>query len=66
MISAALCIAVSLGFQTATLPIRAGAVGRLAWMLVKLNGVIAKMKPSSGRCSSWFQMPLGLIGGWSA
>ncbi len=29
------------GFQTTTLPMRAGAVGRLPAMAVKLNGVIA-------------------------
>ena len=40
------------GFHTTVLPISAGAVGRLPAMLVKLNGVTAKTKPSSGRCST--------------
>ena len=40
------------GFHSETLPIIAGAVGRLPAMLVKLNGVTAKTKPSSGRCST--------------
>ena len=35
----------------------AGAVGRLAPMAVKLNGVRAKTKPSSGRYSVRFQKP---------
>ena len=37
------------GFQTTVLPIKAGAVGRLPPMAVKLNGVTAKTKPSRGR-----------------
>ena len=45
------------GFQTTTLPSSAGAVGRLAAIEVKLNGVMASTKPSSGRYSSWFQLP---------
>ena len=45
------------GFQITTLPSRAGAVGRLAAIEVKLNGVIARTKPSSGRYSIRFQVP---------
>src|SRR5215510_10780920 len=45
------------GFHTATLPSRAGAVGRLPAIEVKLNGVIARTKPSSGRYSIRFQVP---------
>ena len=37
------------GFQTTVLPISAGAVGRLPAIAVKLNGVTAYTKPSSGR-----------------
>jgi len=39
------------------LPISAGLVGRLPPIAVKLNGVTAKTKPSSGRYSSLFQTP---------
>jgi len=42
------------GFQIATFPIRAGADGRFAAILVKLNGVTAKTNPSKGRCSMEF------------
>jgi hypothetical protein len=42
------------------LPISAGAVGRFSAMEVKLNGVTANTKPSSGRWSSWFHVPAGL------
>ncbi len=52
------------GFQTTTLPIRAGADGRFAAMAVKLNGVIARTKPSSGRYSIRFHTP-GEETGWS-
>ena len=45
------------GFHSATLPSMAGAVGRLAAMEVKLKGVTAKTKPSSGRCSTRFHWP---------
>ena len=45
------------GFQTTTLPSRAGAVGRLPAIDVKLNGVIASTNPSSGRYSSRFHEP---------
>jgi hypothetical protein len=48
-ITSALYTALSAGFQIATLPSIAGAVGRLPAMAVKLNGVIAYTKPSSGR-----------------
>ena len=53
------------GFQTTTLPSSAGAVGRLPAIEVKLNGVIASTKPSSGRYSSRFQEP-GAEAGCSA
>src|SRR4051812_28670515 len=43
-------------------PIMAGAVGRLPAIDVKLNGVTAYTKPSSGRESSWFHIALLLIG----
>ena len=36
--------------QITVLPIIAGAVGKLPAMAVKLNGVTAKTKPSSGLC----------------
>jgi hypothetical protein len=52
------------GFQTTTLPISAGAVGRLAAIDVKLNGVIASTNPSSGRYSSRFQAVLVDPGCW--
>jgi hypothetical protein len=39
------------------LPIRAADVGRLPAIDVKLNGVTAKTKPSSGRYSIRFQVP---------
>ena len=45
------------GFQTDVLPMSAGAVGRLPPIAVKLNGVTAKTKPSSGRYSIRFQDP---------
>ena len=48
---------VSAGFQTTTLPIIAGAAHKLAQIDVKLKGVIAKTKPSNGRCSSRFHIP---------
>ena len=50
------------GFQTTVLPISAGAVGRLPAIAVKLNGVIASTKPSSGRWSIRFQTPGDEIG----
>src|SRR4051812_38608620 len=49
--------AVDAGFQTIVLPISAGLVERLAPIAVKLNGLIAKTNPSSGRYSSRFQTP---------
>ena len=45
------------GFQTTVLPISAGASGRLPAIAVKLNGVIARTKPSSGRWSIRFHTP---------
>src|SRR4029453_6402839 len=50
------------GFHTTVLPIRAGAVGRLPAIEVKLNGVIARTKPSSGRWSRRFHTPGPEIG----
>jgi hypothetical protein len=44
-------IAVVAGFQTTVLPISAALPGRLPAIAVKLNGVTAKTKPSSGRYS---------------
>ncbi len=48
---------VSAGFHTTVLPISAGAVGRLPPIAVKLNGVSANTKPSSGRSSLVFHTP---------
>ena len=45
------------GFHRIVLPICAGAAHRLAAIDVKLNGVTANTKPSSGRCSRRFHMP---------
>ena len=53
---------VEAGFQTTVLPISAGEVVRLAPMAVKLNGLIASTKPSSGRYSSRFHTPGDEIG----
>ena len=53
------------GFHTTTLPSSAGAVGRFPAIEVKLNGVMASTKPSSGRYSIRFQTP-GLDSGCSA
>ena len=53
---------VEAGFQTTVLPIRAGDVVRFAPIAVKLNGLIAKTNPSSGRYSSRFQTPGDEIG----
>ena len=39
-------ICVSDGFQTTVFPSIAGAAGRFPAIAVKLNGVIARMKPS--------------------
>src|SRR5262245_61270529 len=50
------------GFHSTTLPMSAGDVGRLPAILVKLKGVTAKTKPSSGRCSIEFQTPGGEYG----
>ena len=49
--------AVVAGFQTTVLPMSAADDGRFAAMAVKLNGVTAKTKPSSGRYSRRFQTP---------
>jgi hypothetical protein len=44
-------------------PMIAGALGRLPAIEVKLKGVIASTKPSRGRHSSRFHIPVGLTGG---
>src|SRR5439155_13556398 len=49
--------AVDAGFQSTVFPISATDVGRLPPIAVKLNGVTAKTKPSSGRYSMRFQIP---------
>src|ERR671935_1088190 len=49
--------AVEAGFQRTVFPISAALVGRLPAMAVKLNGVTAKTKPSSGRYSILFHVP---------
>ena len=50
-------MAVPAGFHTVVQPMRAGAVGRLPPIAVKLNGVTAYTKPSSPRRSVWFHIP---------
>ena len=52
-----------LGFQTEVQPTIAGALGRLAAMLVKLNGVIERTNPSRGRISVEFSTPAGETSG---
>src|SRR2546428_11584588 len=54
--------AVDAGFHTTVLPISAALPGRLPAIAVKLNGVTAKTKPSSGRYSIRFQVPGAEIG----
>ncbi len=49
--------AVVAGFHTAVFPMRAGAVGRLAAMEVKLKGVTANTNPSRGLYSMWLIWP---------
>src|SRR5919201_847438 len=49
--------AVDAGFQSTVFPISAHEVGRLPAIAVKLNGVTAKMKPSSGLYSIRFHTP---------
>ncbi len=46
-----------MGFHTTVLPMSAGELGRLPAMAVKLNGVMAVTKPSSGRYSMRFHAP---------
>ncbi len=58
----ALYAAVEAGFQTTVLPMSATEVGRLPAIEVKLKGVTAKTKPSSGRYSIRFQTPGDEIG----
>ena len=52
------------GFQMATLPIKAGAEGRLPPIEAKLNGDTAKIKPSRGLISSVFVIFSGEYMGW--
>src|SRR5258708_38034191 len=54
--------AVDAGFHTIVFPRSAGDVVRFAPIAVKLNGLTAKTKPSSGRYSSRFQTPGDEIG----
>src|SRR5579864_6358008 len=54
--------AVDAGFHTTVFPIRATEVGRFAPMAVKLKGVTANTKPSSGRYSMRFHTPGDDIG----
>src|SRR5262245_603501 len=53
---------VDAGFQTTVFPISAGEVVRFAPIAVKLKGLIAKTKPSSGRYSIRFHTPGEEIG----
>ena len=53
---------VDAGFHTTVFPMSAGEVVRFAPIAVKLNGLIAKTKPSSGRYSRRFQTPADEIG----
>ena len=57
IITCAEYICVSAGFHTTTFPIIAGAAHKLAAIAVKLNGVMAKIKPSKGLYSSLLRMP---------
>ena len=50
-------VAVDAGFQTTVQPMSAGDVVRFAPIAVKLNGVTARTKPSSGRYSRRFHTP---------
>ena len=65
MLTALLSADFSEGFQTTVLPIRAGVEGRFTPMAVKLNGVSARTKPSSGRWSMMLRSS-GRDLGWSA
>ncbi len=47
-------------------PTMAGALGRLAAILVKLNGVIASTNPSRGLISVEFLTPSGETSGWKS
>jgi hypothetical protein len=53
---------VDAGFQTTVFPISAGEVVRFAPIAVKLNGLMAKTKPSRGRYSNRFQTPVEEMG----
>ena len=50
------------GFHTTVLPISAGMVGRLPPIAVKLNGVMARTKPSRPRWSRKLNSPAGDAG----
>src|SRR3954451_22538766 len=54
--------AVEAGFQSTTSPIRAGLPISVAPIAVKLNGLIAKANPPSGRYAVRFQTPGEEIG----
>src|SRR5207245_1127751 len=58
-VTRSVCVA---GLKTTVLPISAAAVGRLAAIDVKLNGLTAKTKPSRGRYSRRFQAVPSLYG----
>ena len=57
MITWAASSAVVAGFQTTVLPTIAGATARFPPIEVKLNGLMASTKPSSGRWSMRFHTP---------
>ena len=59
--ASSVCVA---GLNTTVLPMSIGAVGRLAPIEVKLNGLTAKTKPSSGRYSKRFHAVASLYGCW--
>ena len=63
MITLAASSAVVAGFHTTVLPTIAGATARFPPMEVKLKGLIASTKPSSGRWSMRFHTP-GEDTGW--
>src|SRR5262245_15647832 len=54
--------AVDAGFQRTVFPISAALPGRLPEIAVKLKGVTANTKPSSGRYSMRFQVPAAELG----
>jgi len=60
-----LSVAVDEGFQMVVLPISTGVMLRFEAMDVKLNGVTASTKPSSGRYSVESMTPAPSLG-WMA